>query len=141
MNFTHDDIKTIIEVMKFFSGNSSTDLLTSSLESALKRWQTKGSKSATVALQMAVNDTLTATMQLNANQISALDTKLSGADLPSLTQFRRKHMKKVDQIINLNIINNDEEYFIAKSIIEDTNLVKQKDRSKILRLIADYERT
>jgi hypothetical protein len=107
-----------IEKRIFGQRRDDTDLWPSEI---LTQTEQRSTALARKGLSSALNDLLSYTAGLTPSQIKSLDEELSAKSAWTLSQMRAKYWSRYKRIIKINKIQNDDEYYLIKSILEDTN--------------------
>jgi hypothetical protein len=112
-----------------------------SIEKFINALEEKNSKTAVKGIKIGISDLLAMTSQMQSAEIRKIDDFLASEGSPTLTVMRARHWKKYRSILKRDRIKSDEEYFIIKSICEDTEEGTQVERDAMLAMISAYENT
>ena len=76
--------------------------------------------------------------RLRPEALQRLDLALAQIGAPSVSQMRRKYLKRYTTILQRGVLKNDDEFYMLKNMLDDPDL-PDDEKSKILPLINDYE--
>lgn len=71
-------------------------------------------------LQMAINDTVEATLSWDQQQVANADAKFAAAGTFTLSEVRRRYSKKFDEVMKRGVIRSETEYYLLKGVLDGT---------------------
>ncbi|CAN7656802.1 hypothetical protein LJR009_005967 [Bosea sp. LjRoot9] len=91
-------------------------------------------------LKQAIQDCIVMTSRLPPEKVSEIDMSLIEAGIPSLSEIRRRYWSKYKNLIKKDTISNDNDYYLAKGILDSGSPVPEDELKKLRRLIGEYEK-
>ena len=86
---------------------------------------------------MAINDLIEMTDGWSQEQVASTDLALTRADLPSLSEMRKRFSKAVQRSVRRGHIKDDVEYYAVRNAVE----LSGEDHEPLWLLLAAYERS
>lgn len=93
---------------------------------------------ASRAMTMLCRDFLEMTQDYEGEALAAWDQMLTEQSSPTLSVMRARHWNLVPKMLKRGRIRNDEEYYLAKSVLDASQLAEE-DRRSLAGLLGAYE--
>lgn len=102
----------------------------------MKSFEQKGMATLRSSIRTTMVDIVSE--RLRPEALQRLDLALAQIGAPSVSQMRRKYLKRYTTILQRGALKNDDEFYMLKNMLDDPDL-PDDEKSKILPLINDYE--
>lgn len=99
--------------------------------------ESKSRKAAVLSLASGIKDTVAITDRYSVADLEEADRLFEKEGLPTLSALRSIFAKKVSKIIKLGVINNDDEYYDLKNVLEME--IPESAKNLIAKMVGEYE--
>lgn len=83
-------------------------------------------------IRQGISDLLEMTKDFNKDEVLAIDSRLKGANLVTLTEMRSKIWKTIPKILKRRRIRNDDEHYLLKEKVVDLADITLDDKARKL---------
>lgn len=108
---------------------------------ALERMEKRSLSQARKGLRLAIDDILADSMRLSFEQVKKIDVELSERGILTLSAMRVEYSKRYKAVLGQQQLKNEQDYYMVRSILDDTDIGEAKDRDLMSTMLADYERS
>lgn len=106
----------------------------------LKNWELKSRSLANKGLQAGLNDSLTRVREFPKETYDNIDKELAIEQLPSLMELLGTIQKTINKVLKSKKINNLDQYYIIKEILDDTTFdITITDRENLSIYLMNFE--
>jgi hypothetical protein len=99
----------------------------------------KNTKMALNGLRQAINDCIEMSRHWEIKEVIDIDTEFRNLDIVTLSELRRRHSKDYAKIIKRGKINNETEYYIIISMLNDLSVkITENERNKLENMTFSY---
>lgn len=108
----------------------------------LEALEKKGKKIASRGLRQAINDCIEMSRHMKPDAVKQIDTELRKRGTITLSELRKQYSKEYAKIVKLGKVKNETEYYLVRSMLDDTSeRMADAERELLEKILFDYEQT
>lgn len=102
----------------------------------------KGKKIASRGLRQAINDCIEMSRHMKPDAVKQIDTELRKRGTITLSELRKQYSKEYAKIVKLGKVKNETEYYLVRSMLDDTSeRMPNAERELLEKILSAYEQT
>lgn len=138
----YNELKKFLEFFSnrfFFSKNATPE---NKLLAELAKIERTAPGRAAVGLAMMINDCVEMASGWGLQKVLAIDAELKSSGIVTLSDLRRKYSRQYATVVKRGHINNDEEYYLIKGVLDGGALeIPNPEKTTLNNILDDYERS